>query len=102
MKLERFEYVCPFCGKEKVTFVDMGILTKDCLMQEKFPEAYFPAGYREIFISQICINCQNVTFGEPSDIREKKPLDADINAPKSELEALEARISEFYDNLERG
>ena len=102
MKLERFEYVCPFCGKEKVTFVNMGILNRNHLIQKNFPEEYFPATYREILKTQICTKCQQETFVKSDDIREKQPLDADINAPKSELEALEARISEFYDSFERG
>lgn len=103
MKLERFEYTCPFCGQEKVTFVNMDmLLDRDYLIQEIFPEEYFPVIYREICKSQICYKCHQETFGKSDDIKEKQPLDADINAPKSELEALEARISKFYDNFERG
>ena len=100
MNLKRIEFTCPFCSRDRVTFVTMDKLhevqTRDKLMQEIFPPQFFDATYREIFISQICSECQGKTFGSPKS--KDGYFDVDVDENTSELEG---RISEMYENASR-
>lgn len=96
VQLERFEFTCPFCGEEKVTFITRekleDIRRREKLIQEIFNPQFFPATYREIFVSKICSACQVDTFG--SD-KNEKPFDVSIDERTDELEA---RISTMYED----
>ena len=100
MEFKRFEFTCPFCGKERVTFISPEKLRevqhRDKLMQEIFSPQFFDATYREIFISQICSDCQSTTFGSPKS--KDGYFDADIDENTVDLES---RIAEMYDNASR-
>jgi hypothetical protein len=96
MDLERFEFSCPFCGKEKVTFITSEkldeIRRREKLIQEIFPPQFFDATYREIFVSKICSKCQIDIFGGNEN---DKPFDASANEKTNDLES---RISTMYDD----
>lgn len=96
VQLERFEFTCPFCGEEKVTFITRekleDIRRREKLIQEIFNPQFFPVTYREIFVSKICSSCQVDTFG--SDENEKS-FDVNINERTDELEA---HISTMYED----
>lgn len=96
MDLERFEFSCPFCGEEKVTFITREkldeIRRREKLIQEIFPPQFFDATYREIFVSKICSKCQIDTFGGNEN---DKPFDVGVNEKTDDLES---RISIMYEN----
>lgn len=96
MDLERFEFSCPFCGEEKVTFITREkldeIRRREKLIQEIFPPQFFDATYREIFVSKICSKCQIDTFGGN---KNDKPFDVGVNEKTDDLES---RISTMYEN----
>ena len=95
--LERFEFLCPYCNKEKVTFIEDSKFAdifprRTKLIQEVFPPQYFPTAYRELFVSGMCSLCQNDMFEE----KDFKPVDVDIDENTNELESY---ISEIYENI---
>lgn len=94
-QLIRYEFTCPFCGKEKVTFVTDNKLkevkSRKKLIQEIFSPHAFKPTYREIFVSNICSECQSDVF----DNNEDGSFDIDINNNTAELESA---ISDMYDN----
>lgn len=69
--LQSISFKCPFCQKIKMTFVDAemaeSIINRQENIQVVLPEKYFPANYREIFISNICCECQKSTFGDDGE-----------------------------------
>lgn len=99
MELIRYEFKCPFCGENEVTFISKDKLeevrSREKLIQEIFPPHVFSATYREIFVSKICSKCQADTFNNPESL--EKPFDVNIDDNKA-VENLEARIAEMYEN----
>lgn len=100
VKLKPLEFRCPFCGHDRVTFITEEkfneLVAREKNMQDIFNPEYFASTYREILISKLCSECQAETFMSPES--KKNPFDADIDADTT---ALEARISEMYENAER-
>lgn len=99
MNLERFEFSCPFCGEEKVTFITRKkleeIRLREKLIQEIFPPQFFDAAYREIFVSKICSKCQiNIFNGSENDTL----FDVGVNEKTYDLES---RISTMYENVRK-
>ena len=96
MNLVEYEFTCPFCNKNKITFISdeklEDIKRREKLIQEIFNPQFFPATYREIFVSKICSSCQVDVFD--SD-KNEKPFDVNIGENTTELES---RISEMYEN----
>lgn len=94
IRLERYEFACPFCGEEKVTFITRekleDVRRREKPIEEIFDPQFFPSTYYEIFVSKICYSCQSNTFGN-----NKEPFDVNIGDNTDELEA---RISEMYEN----
>ena len=95
-RLERHEFTCAFCYKERVTFVTRSKLEESMRrsrpIQEIFNPQFFPSTYREIFVSKMCGECNKQKFGDnPRDVI----LDVDINENDSELEA---RITTMYED----
>ena len=108
MTLQRYEFICPSCGQEKVTFVDPARLEArkaGLLIQQAFPPQYFDATYREIFITGFCSKCQAMIFADP-DEEEEQTEAFDVDAGKNEIKAdtdnLEAKMKEIYEAAERG
>lgn len=97
IRLERFEFNCPFCGEEKVTFITKeklnDIMQREKRIEEIFDPQFFPATYREIFVSKICSTCQVDTFNGNAN---EKPFDVDINTNTDELESY---ISNIYEDV---
>ena len=96
IQLKRYEFTCPFCNRNQVTFITdeklQEVRKREKLIQEIFSPHVFDAVYREIFVSRICSACQIDTFGgNPKD----KPFDVSENENTTELES---RISEMYEN----
>ncbi len=100
VKLKPFEFRCPFCGRSRVTFITNEkldeVTAREKNMQDIFNPEYFASTYREIFISKLCSECQAETFMSPES--KKNPFDVDID---DDTAALEAHISEMYENAER-
>lgn len=73
------KFTCPFCKKPKITFVDADKLddieNRTMPIQKILPERYFSSSYREIFVSNICSSCMELTFGDPVE----DCIDADVD-----------------------
>lgn len=97
--LQSISFKCPFCKKMKKTFADSemaeSIINRQENIQTVLPEKYFPASYREIFVSSICCECQKATFGDSGE----GDFDVDMSAdPKEVME----RIDKMFNNFKKG
>ena len=104
--LVRTEFTCPFCGKDKVTFIDPDryeLWKNGAYIQEAFDQRYFDATYREIIKTNLCSECQAAVFRDPdAPMDEQEEIvywDAEPNT-KAE-EELERKLTEIYDNADR-
>ena len=90
------KFTCPFCKKPKVTFVDANKLddieNRTMPIQKILPERYFSSSYREIFVSNICSDCMEKTFGDPVE----EHIDADMDDQEAQAIA-KSDIYKMYD-----
>ena len=103
MTLNKYYFNCCFCGKTRITFADPERLDKyanGALTQEAFPPRYFDAIYREVLKTNICSNCQLNVFRDPEDEEEPKLVLFDAEDGTKEVDEVENRIREMYENAE--
>ena len=103
MTLKKYQFFCYFCGKYKITFADPERLAKienGALPQEAFPFRYFKLTYREILISNMCSKCQLEVFRDPEDEEEPELVLFDAEEGTKEVDEVENRIREMYENAE--
>lgn len=97
--LQSISFQCPSCKKMKVTFADSemaeSIINRQGNIQTVLPEKYFPATYREIFISRMCCECQKSIFGDSGE------GDFDIDMSADSKEVME-RIDKMFNNFKKG
>lgn len=105
--LTRFEFTCPFCGKDKVTFVDLNryeLWKNGALIQDAFDKEYFDVKYRDIIKLNLCSECLAAVSRDPdASIDEQEEIeywDADPNTQAED--ELERKLTEIYDNADRG
>ena len=106
LDLVKFEFTCPFCAgsndpekrkhADRVTFITKEklneVIAREKLIQNIFSPQFFPAAYRETFVSRLCDNCKKETF----NLNKNEPSwDVEVNEDTKDLEA---RISEMYEN----
>lgn len=97
VKLIKYEFTCPFCGKDKFTFVTQKVLDERPYkkIQESLPPAIFDKDYKELLVANICSACQLDMWPDT------KPYDADKSMSAGQINILENKIREMYENAER-
>ena len=105
MNLRPMYFDCPFCNREKLTFITdekyQEVINRTQNIQSIFPPQIFPAGYREIFISHICNSCWQNTFNPDGEEDGSKDCDVPSDASNADIQNLENYMSELYDQYAR-
>ena len=106
LDMREFDFTCPFCGSNRITYVEPSklqkVLSRSELMQNIFPG--YDTTYREIFISKICSDCQKDAFKNPDeeDIKANYEIfDVEEHASEADKDRLRTNIIEMAENSSR-
>lgn len=102
MLMREFEFNCPFCGENFITYVPEDklkqVMTRNTLITDIFNG--YNHVYTEIFKTRQCSRCQQELFNNDENT-EIEVFDVKCDAPNNEKEQLEHIITKMAEQCDR-